>query len=248
MDGARVHGSARSKVDIFIDESGAFIVSPEAKPKVSCVTALVLPSCSRENLYQEFIALRASWGYDSEVKGSALDEVQVTQVIGLLRAHDAVVEICAIDSGHHGPSGVARFKVAQARKIREAVTPNHHPNLARQVYKIAEDWESLPDQLALQFVAAVVVVDTVIRNATNYYAQRLPMELGAFNWCIDAKDRAPTDYEETWRLLLVPFLQAISVSHPFPSIRGFDYSHFERFDSTLTEMRRLLEGCCSSRE
>ena len=168
----------------------------------------------------------------------------MTQVIGLLRAHDAVVEICAIDSGHHGPSGVARFKAAQARKIREAVTPNHHPNLARQVHKIAEDWESLPDQLALQFVAAVVVVDTVIRNATNYYAQRLPMELGAFNWCIDAKDRAPTDYEETWRLLLVPFLQTISVSNPFPSIRirGFDYSHFERFDSTLAEMPDYLKA------
>ena len=115
-------------MDIYIDESGAFIVSPDANPRVSCVAAVVLPTNLADTALGEFVALvRNSWAYTDEVKGSKLNEEQFAELVGLLQGHDVLVEICAVDAGSQKPGSVQEVKLEQAHKLREAVGPKHHP-------------------------------------------------------------------------------------------------------------------------
>ncbi len=70
---------------IFIDESGLFNIQQQPN-KVSCVAALVIPEEFAVTLFRRFKKLTKSWRNGSrEIKGSSLDESQVSAVIKLLK-------------------------------------------------------------------------------------------------------------------------------------------------------------------
>jgi hypothetical protein len=48
-------------------------------------------------------------------------------------------------------------------------------------------------------------LEEVIKVVPNYYAQRLPSELGRFDWVLDPKDVKPTPFEEVWQKVVCPF-------------------------------------------
>jgi len=227
-------------VHIFIDESGTFTILGNKKPHVCCVAALVVPSSREDAFRRDFTAVRETWqdGH-REVKGSRLSEKEVAQSIDVAVKHDALLEICAVDTGRHSVEQVEVARGGQAEKLRAAVTERHHPNLVRQIHEMAEAWERLPPQLVIQLYATVRVVAQVIHHAPTYYAQRIPAELASFQWILDRKDRSETPYETLWRQLVCPFLQATSLEDPFPRVKEFDYSHMDRFRADLDRFSHL---------
>jgi hypothetical protein len=219
---------------IFIDESGSFLTLNDERPHVCCVAALVVPSSRVDAVFSEFSALRRTWPEGQrEVKGSRLGEAEVAQSIELAVRHDALLKICAVDSGRHTDDQVAIARKNQADKLRAAVSVNHHPNLVRQIHEMAAKWEQLPNQLAIQLYSTVHVVGQVLHHAPTYFAQRIPAELGSFEWILDRKDINQTPYETLWKQMVCPFLQATSLEDPFARIEGFDYSHMDRFRVSL---------------
>jgi hypothetical protein len=72
-----------------------------------------------------------------------------------------------------------------------------------------------------------------------FYAQRIPKELGAFYWVVDAKDKTGiTDWEAWWSVVVSMDLQFRSISEPFATLEGADYSHFERFHGKFSPYMR----------
>jgi hypothetical protein len=219
---------------VYIDESGSFITPATPKPKVSCVAALVVPSSKNDELLRDFAQIRSKWGVGtSEVKGSALDEPKIAEVISLLKDYDVIVDICAIDVGSHTEQQVATFKRLQADKLTESLTSRHQPTMVEDVNRHRDYLLRMSNQLFVQAFCVILLIDRVIETATLYYSQRIPQELGAFNWVVDAKDIKITKSEQWWSLMMLPFVETMSINKPMMILDGGDYSHFERFSKTL---------------
>jgi len=229
-------------VRIFIDESGGFIVPEHPSSRVSCVAALTIPESELSGLFGDFVALRSRFTDAKEIKGSELTDGQVEAVLWTLGRYDVVVEVATIDAGAHSLEEIRRLRTEQGNKIVAHLTPEHHPNLRAEMEALRQEWLSLSEQLVVQMYAMVAVIDSVIRNATLYYAQRRPAELGRFDWIIDPKDIGKTRYERVWEMVISPFLQDLSIRRPMAMVAEFDYSGFERFRSSFKEMPEHLRA------
>ena len=74
-------------MNIYIDEAGIFANPRRLDSCPSVVGAIVIPTSSHAELLDRFDSLKSLWGHAAtEVKGSALDEVQVAQALCLLRS------------------------------------------------------------------------------------------------------------------------------------------------------------------
>jgi hypothetical protein len=217
-------------VNIYIDEAGSFIPTPRAN-YVSCVCGLIVPAGKEQFLFDSFLRLRTSWGKRSdEIKGSSLNENQVARVLQLLAKYDVLAEICAIYTSEVSDEGITELKGKQADALTANLGPEHHPNLVASLKEIQERLRSTPNQLYLQNYLLTRLFDTLLRIGTGFWSQRVPSELGQFQWRIDAKDKTITEAEEIWRKLLMPYLQTGSLSDPLPQVDSpeFDYSHLEQ--------------------
>jgi len=223
-------------MQIFIDESGAFIPPSNRTHYVSCAGALVIPeSCYRE-VTKGFKRLKHFWGCKGkEIKGSQLNEKQVNELIIFLMPYQILFEVVGIDMGLENQSVILQHKLAQAEKITENITQAHLPGLVKDLQELQMSIRNLSDQLYIQAMITVRLTENVLRKATPYFAQREPLTLGKFNWTVDAKDRVRTKYEKLWMKIVFPFLQTISITHPLPLVEGFDYSAFQRFHKFLDE-------------
>jgi hypothetical protein len=99
----------------------------------------------------------------------------------------------------------------------------------------------MPNQLFVQLYLTIELVDRVIQTATLYYSQRIPKELGQFNWVVDRKDRELTAMERLWTTLIVPIGQTRALTEPFITVKEGDYAHFDRF-------RLAIEGSDRAKE
>ena len=215
---------------IYMDESGSFTIPPDGRHTISCVVALVLPSDDKETIFCEFQSLRNSWGQGSkEIKGSSLNESQIRQVVLLLSEFDVLVEVCATDMALYTADHISEHKKVQAENLTKHLAPSHHPQLIQQVNVYKAALLRTSDQLHIQSTLTIELIDRVVRIATLYYCQRLPKELAAFHWSMDAKDNQMTAIEEYWSTLMLPFLERRSIAKPFAQLVGGDYSYFERF-------------------
>lgn len=225
-----------------MDESGIFVITGNNIPKISSITALIIPDRNIVRLTKKFIELRKRWGYDSEIKGSKLQEKQISETIALLRIHDVLLDIICIDTGHHTEDDIAAYKKESGDNLVKHLTPQHHENLVRQVYGYRERLLALANQLFVQSVLTMDLVPHVLNIATLYYCQRMPQELGNFVWYIDAKgdDGKQTPFEQLWSTLLMPVMET---NYRMDEFEGGDYSHFEKFripDEALTEHVKSL--------
>lgn len=228
-------------MQIFIDESGNF--QPGTGSRISCGAALVVPEGRVDGLLKYFGRLIAKWDEASgrETKGSELDEVQMEAVIGLAAAYDPLLVICAIDAGDHEETAIREIIARQGEKITASLTEQHHPNLARQMHEIRAEWEKLSPQLAIQAYILFALVESVLRDATLYFAQREPSSLGQWSWIIDAKDKQITSYERVWQKMVMPALQAAFFETGLESLEGADYSHWERMRFEPGELERVFD-------
>jgi len=221
---------------IYIDESGSFI--PGAAPsRVCCEAALAIPEVFATELLDRFVKLRSTWTAEPEIKGSSLSDKQTADALTLLGEYDVLVEIGSLDVGHHSAAQIEKFRQDQAAGIMAGITPEHKDNARQWATQLKDEWLALPHQLMTQLYVLVLTLEEVIKHVPNYYAQRLPKELGRFDWVLDPKNVKPTPFEEVWRKLVSPLLQRISIDTPWMRVDGgpFDYSAFSRFDRPIPE-------------
>ena len=220
---------------IFIDESGNFVIPNVSTPKISSVVSLTIPDEYLENIYQEYSSLKTTWSFDGEAKGSELNEKQISDVILLLRKQNVLVEIVCLDIATHSKEGVEEYKVAQADKLIENLTDEHHQNMIVQLYNYRDRLINLPNQLFLQAMITIQLIKRILENSTLYYSQCMPKELGSFNWVIDAKDSNvnKTNYEDLWSTLLMPILQT---NFKLGQFKNGDYSYFTKYDVASEDM------------
>jgi len=106
--------------------------------------------------------------------------------------------------------------------------------------RLKTEIEKLPNQLFVQMFLTLDLLARVLQKGTLYFVQRIPEELGSFNWVVDAKgssDKA-TEYEKLWTTLMMPILQD---NYSMDALEGADYSHYARFDrdeKELTDFQR----------
>jgi len=215
-------------VRIYVDESGSFVPGA-ASSRVCCEAALVVPESVAPSLLSAYSELRSAWTSEAEIKGSSLTNEQTAAALRLLGCYDILVEISAVDVGHQGRAQLNAFRLAQADAIIAELTPRHNANAHEWAHALRDQWLRLSPQLMLQAYALVIVASEVVRAAPNYYAQRSPNELARFDWVLDPKDVKPSRFELTWRQIVCPLLQSMSMREPFARVEGFDYSALTRF-------------------
>jgi len=223
---------------VYIDESGNFISTPHSR--ISCVAALAIPSARKDALFAAFVRRRQQFsaGVD-ELKGSTLTEKQVAGVISLLLAHGALLEVCAIDMGIQADAMTEGFKVKQADKILEHVTPNHQPSVVAELNALRTQMLALPNQLFLQVILTVGLTRRSLETFINYHAQRTPNELAEFFWTIDAKASSLTPSEKLWSNLVLPMLHEGDLG----MFGWADYSHMDQY---VMELPHAIAGRAAS--
>jgi hypothetical protein len=225
-------------VHICIDESGTFCIPTRTGPSISCVGALTIPDSAFAVAINDFKVLTKNWPRDDqgEIKGRLIrDPNQFYDYIELLRMHGCFFDCVAIDMGLHDKATVIAHRDEQARRVVSGLTARHQPSLVAQLNQIAADMTAMSPQQYVQFVAQNELINAVLQTKTLYYCQAAPAEIGNFRWRIDAKSNTRTRAEHIWRVLAAGLLEARSFREPGIALIGGDYSHFDRFKSTLTE-------------
>ena len=232
---------------IYIDEAGLFTAPRTRADSYSLVLALVIPSAAEPELFYDFLRLRDSWPVKGiEIKGSRLDETQTAQVIDILLRYDVLVQFKALNVADHGHQRVEDFKRGQADALLAHLTPQHQPTMVQSLQQMADAIRKMPNQLFLQAFATIVMLLDLVEHVTLYYVQRVPEELGDISWTIDRKDRTITQMEDMWSTLIAPMSETHSIKEPLPTLRGADYSHFNKRyaftkNNTDPEMARHMD-------
>jgi len=222
---------------IFIDESGSFIAG-KGRHNFSCVGALMIPSTKLDRIYKDFKEISLNWPRNDkeEIKGTSLSEEQISNIARILRRHDSLLEVVVIDLNAESPKGLELHKKAQAEKFTRYLTDEFHPNLVQEIQALRQKLENLSMPLYIQAIMLTKLISRSAYHSTLYYAQRKPAELRNFEWIIDAKDKELTPYEKWWRVVVLPFLQSISIREPWPFVKmpSFNYKYFDREYLTVT--------------
>jgi hypothetical protein len=130
---------------IFIDEAGTFIQPKKNLSNVSTVGALIIPEKDIESIFQDFLALKEKWGYkDNEIKGSKLNEQQISDVISIVSKYDVMFEIVCIDMLTQNDQLITLHKMNQAKMMVHRITEKFNPVLVENLYKTKQEIEKLP--------------------------------------------------------------------------------------------------------
>jgi hypothetical protein len=216
---------------IFIDETGTFtgIGQPLS---ISMIGALIVPDARKSSLEREYRKLRRYLPTENgEVKGKRLAEADIAKLMPILRHHDVLFEVAAIDLGLHTEEGIRKNQAGRAAGMTANLTDEHHQSLADEVWKARRELESYSLQLNIQSAIIFELIRTVLEHGTLFYCQRRPEELANFHWVIDAKgdNSIPTPWEKWWTTFIKPALQTKMAHKPLASIKIGDYSHMQRF-------------------
>ncbi|WP_315751461.1 MULTISPECIES: hypothetical protein [unclassified Bradyrhizobium] len=217
---------------IFIDETGTFtgIGQPLS---ISMIGALIVPDSRKASLEREYGKLRKSLPTErGEVKGKRLSEKEIVGLMPILRHHDVIFEVAAIDLGVHTEEGIRRNQAQRAQAMTNGLTEQHHQSLVDAIWKARRELEGYSLQLNIQSAVIFELIDRVLEHATMYYSQRRPEELANFHWVIDAKgdNSFPTPWETWWTTFIKPALQSKMASAPLGLLKIGDYSHMKRFE------------------
>jgi|SRR5205085_3859757 len=217
---------------IFIDETGTFtgIGQPLS---ISMIGALIVPDGRKRSLEREYGKLRKYLPTEKgEVKGKRLSEKEIAGLMPMLRHHDVIFEVAAIDLGIHSEEGIRRNQAQRAEGMTNGLTDKHHQSLIDEIWKARRELEGYSLQLNIQSAVIFELIDRVIEHGTMYYSQRRPEELANFHWVIDAKgdNSIPIPWETWWTMFIKPSLQSKMARAPMGSLKIGDYSHMKRFE------------------
>jgi hypothetical protein len=218
-------------VHIFIDETGTF--TGIGKPlSISMIGALIVPDARKNSLEKEYARIRRTLPIENgEVKGKRLSEADIAKLMPMLRHHDVLFEVVAIDLGLHTEEGLRENQAGRAEGVTANLTDEHHQSMIDAVWKARREMESYSLQLNIQSALIFELIRTALEHGTLFYCQRRPKELANFHWVIDAKgdNSIPTPWENWWATFIKPALQTKFAMKPMASIKVGDYSHMARF-------------------
>ncbi len=236
-------------MNIFVDEAGTFSVARGRKWSISCIGSLVITEKDTTEILSKFKKLRQGWGSNAgEIKGSNLNEPEISSVITFLSGYDLIFQVTAVDMRMQYSEGLTKHRMNQAKRITKHITKNHKPALFQSFLEIQKQLRNLSNQLYVQAVCTSELLYKVIQKATLYYAQRRPEELAEFYWTIDAKDQKITPYEELWTKIICPMLQTKSFKEPFIQLTEADYSYFSKYFGSKLEPPEHLKSVASGKK
>jgi hypothetical protein len=222
---------------IFIDESGTFAIPQKPAPAVTCLGAVIIPDSRRETVFAKFMALAEHWPKtpDGEIKGKLLGENQFYDAVEMFADQGVVMECAATDMGLHSKAEIEKHRDIQADKLYDSVTPGIHFNsLIAEVRSMSAELRKLSINEYMQICLMNGLVHSIMQQKVLWFAQSAPAELGAFHWQIDAKGTAISRSEALWEKLVLPMQESLSWREPLIQIHEGDYSHLDRFSSTLS--------------
>jgi hypothetical protein len=230
---------------IFVDETGSF--SGIGKfPSISLVGALIVPDSRLASLEKKYAKLRKSFPKDEkgEVKGRLLNEQEIARVVPLLSEHSALFEAASIDLGLHTEQGLIAFQAQQAGRMTNGLTDRHMESFKAHVWVYRRRFEAFKLPLMVQTIITFEFFPRLIEFGIMYFSTRRPEELGKFNWVIDAKGTmsTPTEWEEWWSLIIMPYLQTRSFRKPYKYLRTGDYRHLARFQVEANDFTREISN------
>ncbi len=218
-------------MNIFLDEAGSFVIPKNNTCSISCVGALVLLESDTEPIFKKFAHLKKSWGIEGndEIKGSKLNEQQVSAVIEFLSYYDVIFHATCIDMNLLDVQSITKHRLQQAGKFVENLNSQHHESVKTEAYQFKASFEKLNNQLYVQARCIFETLYNILQTSTLYFSRRKPKELGEFYWYIDSKDKKITSFENLWTDIILPALQDKSRKEPIAQIlEGADYSYFEK--------------------
>jgi hypothetical protein len=218
---------------IFIDESGSFAGFHAGS--ISVVGALVIPDVMLKKVAVKYEKFRANLPQENgEVKGRLLNEKQVDKVVTLLVRNEALFEITALDLGLHQENAAREYQKTLGEQMLAKV-PNFRKDVQAEVKEASEYILKSPLNLFLQALTTFDVLHHVIGQATTFFAQRKPYELGSFSWIVDGKEPAKvTVWEEWWAHYAQGAVATMSQRRPplmLPEGFHADYSFYKKFSS-----------------
>ncbi|HEX8196080.1 MAG TPA: DUF3800 domain-containing protein [Pyrinomonadaceae bacterium] len=214
----------------YIDESGIFNNPANKSNIASCVACLVIPSSKKKDVFKDFKRLTWSWvAQGEEIKGSKLNETQISKVIEMLQRYDVLLELTVIDLAIHTEQDIIGYKDLSVEGLTKNLTPKHHPNIVQQVQEIKSVFAEMSIPLFIQATIMFFLIPRTFHHSLLYYARRIPEELKWFYWTVDAKEKNITAFEKAWSTAIFPVMSAQSLKKPIFFAEGGDYSYFEKF-------------------
>lgn len=214
-------------MNIYIDEAGVFVKPSQNKCAISAVGALILPEKKEKIIFSRFEALKSKWGFNGkEVKGSKLNEYQVSSVIEILKNYNVMFEVVAIDMNIQNDDGITTHKLDRAQKMISCITDEFNETLIENLHKTKKEIESLSNQLYIQVSLTIEILIQVFQKTMLNYSLRKPKELEFFKWIVDAKNLNITTSEKIWKTLVLPLAQSRSFDEPLLMLKEGDYSHY----------------------
>jgi hypothetical protein len=162
------------------------------------------------------------------VKGSKLDEAQISEAIRLLKRYEVVLDLVVMDLGLLTDAEITDYKIRSADGITVNLPPHFHPNVITQYTELRQAFLEMPNMLFVQAMMLNLLVPHLVQNMLTYYALRLPKEIGKFHWVVDAKDKSVTKNEKAWSTAIYPYIYTHSREKPLYFVETGDYSHFEK--------------------
>lgn len=214
---------------IFVDESGTFTHSGNLN-SWCVVAAYVALEHKRRDIHELMFRVRAVGNHGAETKLKHLSEDQYVWFLTELRKLEGLAFAVAVDIGLHRPEEVAQHRDGQADKVVEHRAKMIHESARRGLDDLSNQIRTLPTQLYTQLVCQLELFHKVLTRAPLYFVQRHPPALANFRWRLDRKAKAPTAYEEAFRMILPAILQTMSLADPMIMLEGADYRYFSRFD------------------
>jgi len=234
---------AKSRMHIYIDESGIFNNPANKRNVASCVVALIIPSTYKLKLFKEFLTLAQHWPKeDGEVKGRLLGEDQIAALTDLLQKYDCIVEINAIDLGIHTQADLDEFHRGTCEQIAGWATEDRPEDFKQRVAEIAGALRKPKTPIFVEGFLLMVLLPRVLQTAINYYARRLPKELRSFQWTIDAKEKYVTEFEQAWFGVIFPSIEHQTKGQPIIQAEGGDYTYLEKFYTSEPDVLERVKG------
>lgn len=134
--------------------------------------------------------------------------------------------------GMYTPEGLKAHQADLADKLTRTLTRAHHENTHKFAWANRRQLEAMKLPGFVQSTMNFELMRTVFENASNYYAQRVPKEVGRYVWVVDGKEPMldATPWEKWWTTMMLPYLQAQSLTRPGKFLAEADWTHYAAFE------------------
>jgi hypothetical protein len=230
-------------MEIFIDESGSFVVNGANSGSWCLVAAYVSPEAEKKKYQVVLRELKRKEGKasSSEIKLHEVQEDNYFCFLEMLAKLKGILLCSATDSYFNHESLVIKHQRNQAIAIRDNIDEMIYESGKRAVQKIASQLENLSPQLYIQLVIQIQLMLSFIHKGISYFVQRYPSTLKSFRWRIDQKNpNIKTAFEDAFEKFGPALLQTFSLFEPAPRLSWCNYRHMNDFLFNSGELPKYL--------